>query len=69
MNLIRPLRLLCVSLVISHLSLVLLRAAELDLTSANVADLQSAMSKGTLSFEKLTQTYLAASPPTTKLGP
>lgn len=59
MNLFRPLRLLCVSLVISHLSLVLLRAAELDLTSATVADLQSAMSKGTLSSEKLTQTYLA----------
>ena len=59
MNLFRPLRLLCVSLVISHLSLVLLRAAELHLTSATVADLQSAMSKGTLSSEKLTQTYLA----------
>ncbi len=69
MNFFRPLRLLCLSLVIIHGSLVTLRAAELDLNSATVADLQSAMSKGTLSAEKLTQAYLARIAAYDKSGP
>lgn len=37
----------------------LISAAQLDLTTASIADLQSAMEKGALTAEKLTQLYLA----------
>ena len=65
----RPLRLAVIALALGLWSPALLRAAELDLNSATVADLQSAMSKGTLSAEKLTQAYLARIAAYDKSGP
>ena len=37
----------------------ILNSAELSLTTATIAELPSAMAKGTLTSEKLTDTYLA----------
>jgi amidase len=53
---------LLAALVIGHCSLVIpveLRAAQLDLSSATIADLQAAMQAGALTSEKLVQLYLA----------
>jgi Asp-tRNA(Asn)/Glu-tRNA(Gln) amidotransferase A subunit family amidase len=53
---------LLAALVIGHCSLVIpvqLRAAELNLASATIADLQAAFSAGALTSEKLVQLYLA----------
>jgi amidase len=53
---------LLAALVIGHCSLVIpvqLRAAELNLASATIADLQAAMQAGALTSEKLVQLYLA----------
>jgi amidase len=50
------------ALVIGHCSMVIpvqLRAAQLDLATATIADLQAAMQSGALTSEKLTQLYLA----------
>jgi amidase len=49
------------ALVIGHCSLVIsveLRAAQFDLTSATIADIQAAMNAGALTSEKLTQLYI-----------
>jgi len=46
-----------------------LRAAELNLTTATIAELQSAMDAGTLSAEKLTQAFLARIAAYEKKGP
>jgi amidase len=53
---------LLAALFIGHCSLatpVQLRAAELNLSTANIADLQAAMGKGALTSEKLVELYLA----------
>jgi amidase len=50
-------------------SVAFTRAAELDLTSATIADLQAAMAKGTLTSEKLTGLYLARVAAFDKSGP
>jgi amidase len=53
---------LLTALIIGHCSLfipVQLRAAELNLADATIADLQTAFAKGSLTAEKLTQIYLA----------
>ena len=53
---------LLAALVIGHCSLITsveLHAAEVDLSTATIADLQSALNKGTLTSEKLVQLYLA----------
>eukprot|EP01035_Chromulina_nebulosa_P011064 gene11064-biopygen9257 len=59
MKALRTARLLLCSLVISHWSLVILRSAEVNLSTATIADLQSAMSTGALTSEKLVELYLA----------
>ena len=56
---LRPLRLIFSAFVISHCSLGILNSAELSLSTATVADLQSAMSTGALTSEKLVSLYLA----------
>jgi amidase len=53
---------LIAALVIGQCALVIpvqLRAAQLDLTTATIVDLQAAMQSGALSSEKITQRYLA----------
>jgi amidase len=63
---------LLAALVIGHCSLVIpveLRATQLDLASATIADLQAAMQSGALTSEKLTQLYLARIEAYDKKGP
>jgi amidase len=63
---------LLAALVIGHCSLVIpvqLRAAQLDLATATIADLQTAFSAGTLTSEKLTAAYLARIEAYDKKGP
>ena len=55
----RPLRLVACTLALGPWSLGLLRSAELNLSTATIADLQSAMSAGALTSEKLVSLYLA----------
>jgi len=69
MKLPRSLRLALCSLALGYSSLVGLRAAELDLTSATIADVQAAFKAGTLTSEKLTQSYLARIAAYDKQGP
>ena len=60
------------TLVIGHCSLVIpvqLRAAELNLATATIADLNAAFSDGSLTSEKLTATYLARIDAYDKKGP
>jgi Asp-tRNA(Asn)/Glu-tRNA(Gln) amidotransferase A subunit family amidase len=60
------------ALVIGHSSLVIsvdLRAAEADLTTASVAELNAAMAGGTLTSEKLVSLYLARIEAYDKQGP
>jgi amidase len=60
------------ALVIGHCSLVIpvqLRAAELNLATATIADLNAAFSDGSLTSEKLTATYLARIDAYDKKGP
>ena len=45
------------------------RSIALDLATATIADLQAAMSKGTLTAEKLTENYLARMAAYDKQGP
>lgn len=62
MRLPRTARQLLFSLILSHVPLLVpaqLTAAELDLTSATIADLNAAFNAGTLSSEKLVSLYLA----------
>ena len=62
MRRLRHTRLLLCSLVISHVALVIpgeLRAAEFNLATATVADIQAAKNAGALTSEKLVQLYLA----------
>ncbi|MCX6953679.1 MAG: amidase family protein [Verrucomicrobia bacterium] len=56
---LRTLRLALCAFVIGHSSLVILRAAQLDLSTATIADLQAAMAGGALTSEKLVSLYLA----------
>lgn len=60
------------ALVIGHCSWVIpvqLRAAQLDLTTATIAELQAAMEKGALTSEKLVELYLARIDAYDKQGP
>jgi amidase len=63
---------LLAALVIGHCSLVTsveLRAAQFDLTTATIADLEAAMKSGSLTSEKLTTAYLARISAYDKTGP
>ena len=58
-RLLRPLRLALCTLLLGPCAPSLLRAAQFELTSASSADIQAAVAAGALTYEKLTQLYLA----------
>ena len=65
-------RRLCAALIIGHLALVIpgeLRAAEFDLATATIADINAAFDAGALSSEKLVSLYLARIEAYDKKGP